>query len=184
MANIKYRNANSELVYEKATGTGTDADPFVPIAAGVGGTNFKKTLTVTNDVYTIGDVVGGLITITSATTGAGKHAKVTSIKLAGVSALAYNLWFFAADLATPTQADNGVLTIAAADLPNYLGFAPIVAGDYVAGGAGAFNLGTVRNVGLQFASVATTIYAYMEAVATTTPGTTTLYLTIDIEYID
>jgi hypothetical protein len=85
--------------------------------------SIKVTLTVTNGVYSIGDVVGGLITFSDAvrplviTPGPPfaedrkRRVVVNSIKLAGVVAIPYELWFFNADIATPA-ADNAALGVA------------------------------------------------------------------------
>jgi hypothetical protein len=141
----------------------------------------KTTLTVTNGAYTIADVVGGLITLPYAVRENGGAAYVRSIKLGGVVAIAYNLWFLNANIATPA-ADNAAFTIVAADENKYLGHVPIAAADYVAAQS-AFNVATVRNVNLMVQAAAATksIYAYLVATAVTSPGTTTLYLTVDFE---
>jgi len=142
--------------------------------------SIQNTLTVTNGAYTIGDVVGGLITFTSAVRETGGVALVRSIKLAGVAAIPYNLWFLTADIATPA-ADNAAFTIVVADEPKVLGVVPITATDYIVAGPSAFYVATVRNIGLQVqaATTATSIYAYLVATAVTSPGTTTIYLTVD-----
>ena len=147
--------------------------------------SIQKTLTVTNGAYTIGDAVGGLITFTDLTSyfakWASNSALVVSLKLAGVVAIPYDLWFMNANLATPA-ADNAAFTLVVADEPKVLGVVPIAATDYKAGPA-AFNVATVRNIGLdiQPAAGATAIYAYLVATEVTSPGTTTIYLTLDFE---
>ena len=141
----------------------------------------KTTLTVTNGGYTVADVVGGLITLPYAVRENGGAAYVRSIKLGGVVAIAYDLWFFNANIATPV-ADNGAFVVVAADENLYLGHVPIAAADYSAAQS-AFNVATVRNVNLMVQAAAGTrsIYAYMKALAVTSPGTTALYLTVDFE---
>jgi hypothetical protein len=148
------------------------------------GFSIPVTLTVTNGAYTIGDVVGGLITLPNMVSAVGKHAIVRSITLAGVVAIAYELWFLSADIATPA-ADNATFTLVAADEALMRGNVPILAADYMAA-ANAFNVATVRNVGLvvQAGAAATSIYAYLKATAITSPGTTTLYLRVSGEYLD
>jgi len=148
------------------------------------GLSVTVTLTVTNGAYTVADVVGGLITFANAVSANGKHAIVNSVKLAGVVAIPYELWFFNANIATPC-ADNAVFGLAAGDGAIFLGVVPISAADYNAAQT-AFNNATVRGVGLEVkANVATTsIYAYLKATAVTSPATTTLYLTVDFEYVD
>ena len=146
--------------------------------------SIKVTLTVTNGAYSISDVVGGLITFGNAVRVSGGKSVINSVKLAGVSALAYELWLLNADIATPAE-DNAAFTIVVADEPKVLGIIPIAATDYYAAQS-AFNVANPRQVGLQVQAApgTTTIYAYLKATATTTPGTTTLYLTVDFEYLD
>jgi len=146
--------------------------------------SIQLTLTVTNGTYSIGDAVGGLLTFPAATLNKGGHSMVTSVKLAGVSAIAYNLWFLTGNIATPA-ADNAAFTIVAADEELFTGHVAIPAANYVAA-ASAFNVCTVPNAGLMVhtSSSRNILYGYLVATATTTPGTTTLYLTVDFEYRD
>lgn len=147
------------------------------------GTGFSIpiTLTVTNGAYTIGDAVGGLITIPSAVSAAGKHGVIYDIILSGVVANPYNLFFFASDIATPA-ADNAVGTMVAADIAMCKGVIPITATDYLAP-VSAFNVATVQQL-LAYSCTATTLYAYLIAVAVTSPGTTTLTMTFKGEFVD
>lgn len=142
--------------------------------------SIQKTLTVTNGAYTAVDVVGGLITFSNAVREKGGYALIPSVKLSGVVAIPYNLVFLNADLATPA-ADNAAFAWAAADGAKFLGTVAIAAADYVADSAAAFNSATVRNICLTVKAAATTqdIYAYLVATAVTSPGTTTIYLTVD-----
>lgn len=146
------------------------------------GFSISVTLTVTNGVYTIADVVGGLITFAGVVSAAGKNSIINSVILSGVAALAYELWFFASDIATPAL-DNAAFTLIAADVAMSKGVIPIAVGDYFAP-VSAFNVATLRGIGLQFTCPATSLYAYLKAVAVTSPGTTTLTLTIQGEFID
>lgn len=150
----------------------------------MGGKSIKVTLTVTNGAYTAGDVVGGLITLADAARINGGHAVINSIKLAGVVDNPYELWFFNEDIATPA-ADNAVFNLAAADGNKFLGAVPIAASHYCAA-ANSFKNATVPGVGLEVKAAVGNpdIYAYLKAVSTTSPGTTTMYLTVDIEYLD
>lgn len=142
------------------------------------------TLTVTNGAYSVADVVGGLITFTNAVSAVGKSAVLNSVTLAGVVAIPYELWLFSADIATP-RADNAVFGLAAADGALFLGMVPILASDYGAAQT-SFNNATVRGIGLQVKAGAATrnIYGYLKATATTSPGTTTLYMTASFEQLD
>ena len=140
------------------------------------------TLTVTNGAYTIADAVGGLITFAGACSAAGKAAIINTVILSGVAAIAYELWLFAADIATPA-ADNAAFTLVAADAAQCKGVIPISTADYCAAQS-AFNVATVRGVGLQYSCTATTLYGYLKATAVTSPGTDTLTLSIKGEFID
>jgi hypothetical protein len=146
------------------------------------GFSIPVTLTVTNDVYSIGDAVGGLITLAGAGSAAGKRSMIRTITLAGVAALAYELWFFPANITTGA-ADNAAMTLVAADVAACKGVIAIATANYLSPHSG-FNVATLSNVGFEFTCVATTLYAYLKATATTTPGTTTLTLRINGEFID
>jgi hypothetical protein len=104
------------------------------------------------------------------------------VKLAGVVAVAYTLWFLNADIATPA-ADTAPFTIVVADELKYLGHVLIPAANYVAAQS-AFNVCTVRNVNLlvKAAAASQDIYGYLVA-PVTDPNTTTIYLTVDFEPI-
>jgi hypothetical protein len=156
----------------------------VPVSGSVKGTGFSipVTLTVTNGAYSIADVVGGLITFAGASSAAGKRSVIHTITLAGVAALAYELWFFASDITT-TALDNAAFTLVAADVAQCKGVIPIATTDYYAPQS-SFNVATLRGVAFEYSCTATTLYAYLKATATTTPGTTTLTLTIKGEFID
>jgi hypothetical protein len=207
MANLQVTDGAGAAKYIKGTGAGTDIDPFLPsnpvgqaamaastpvviasdqsaVLVSALATSITATLTVTNGAYTIADVVGGLITFANAVSANGKSAILDSLKLSGVVAIPYEVWFFSADIATP-RLDNAIFGLAAADGLIYLGMVPITAGDYAAAQT-AFNNAAIRNIGLQMKAGAGTrnIYAYMKATAVTSPGTTTLYLTADFVQID
>ena len=141
--------------------------------------SIQATLTVVDQAYTIGDSVGGLITFSNAVREKGGCALISSVKFAAVAALAYDLFFLNADIATPAV-DNAAFTVVVADQPKMLGVIPIAASDYKKGPA-AFNVATIRNVGLIVKAAATTknIYAYLVANAVTQPGSIVHYLTVD-----
>jgi len=157
-----------------------------PVPGKVGSFSIPVTLTVTNGAYTAGDVVGGLITLAAAVRANGGMSRIDTITLGGVAALAYELWFFNADVADAAIPDADPFLVAAADEALCLGVVPIAATDYKAPGAGAFNFATVypNSLIVKAAAATTSIYAYMKAVATTTPGTTTLYLNVKGIYLD
>jgi hypothetical protein len=137
---------------------------------------------VTNGAYSIGDVVGGLITFANAASAAGKRSVIHTITLSGVAAIPYELWFFASDIATPA-ADNAAFALVAADAAMCKGWIPIVVTDYATAQT-AFSVATLRSVGFEFTCTATTLYAYLKATTVTSPGTATLTLTIKGDFID
>ena len=139
--------------------------------------DITKTLTVTNDVYTIGDAVGGAITLPGIIRSGGAHAWITEIILSGVAAIPYQLWFFPTDIATPA-ADNAELALVAADIAKNDGVIAILATNYLAPKA-SFNVATLTpssgaNLPLEVTPTSgTSMIAYLQAMATTSPGTTT-----------
>jgi hypothetical protein len=189
MSNIQI--GTSKQAFLSATGAGTEADPYILAVSSSGGASvgagftIPATLTVTNGAYTIADVVGGLITLADAVSANGKRSIINTITLGGVVAIPYELWFLNADIAAGTIADNGAFAIAAADEAKVLGVVPISAIDYNAAQS-SFNFATIRGIGLQVkaGASATSIYAYLKATVTTSPGTATLYLNVSGEWID
>lgn len=150
-----------------------------------GGLSVTATLTVTNGAYTTQDVVGGLITFANAVSANGKECVLNSLELVGTtSAIAFELWFFNADLATPL-ADNAAFAIVAADQPKILGIVPISSADFYQAGVGGVYAASVPGIGRQMkAGAATTsLLAYMKHTTTTSPGTTSLFLTCNFEYV-
>ena len=144
--------------------------------------SIQRTVTITDAAYTAFDSAGGLITFPYAVRENGGSAIVRSVKLAGVVAVAYTLWFLNADIATPA-ADTEAFAIVVADELKYLGHVLIPAANYVAAQS-AFNVCSVRNVNLlvQAAAGTKSIYGYLVA-PVTDPNTTTIYLTVDFEPI-
>jgi hypothetical protein len=149
------------------------------VGLAVKGTPFDVTaaLAVTNGPYSANDVAGGLITWAGVASANGGSVIINTVILNGVVAIPYNLEFFSADIATP-RADNAVFGLAAADALIHLGTVPIAAIDYTAAQT-AFNSATVKP-GLQVTVGAgtTSLYGYLEAPATTSPATTTIYVRI------
>jgi hypothetical protein len=137
-----------------------------------------KTLTVTNGAYTAKDVAGGLITFQPKDQGCTRFL-IPSVKLAGVAAIPYTLVILSADIATPAL-DNAPFALVAADGLLYKGHIPIAASDYIADSTGGFNLATVRSNPLEIDVPAGKFYGYLVAEAVTSPGTTTIYLTLDL----
>ena len=133
MANIVFKDGAGATKYRKATGAGSDADPF---ASSFLGNDFSVTVDLTIDAgaYAIGDALGAAMTFAGLASANGKRAIVNTITLApndAMPALALNLWLLKADLATPI-AKNAAFVYVAADAPNILGVQPITAADYIA----------------------------------------------------
>jgi hypothetical protein len=167
--------------------SGNVINPAAPVVTGTvttkgAGFSISVPLTVTNGAYSIGDAVGGLITFAGTVSGAGKHGIIYDITLSGVAALAYHLWLLPADLAAGTVADNAAFAPAAADVAGCKGIVAIAAADYAAPQS-AFNVASVTKL-IAYSCVATSLYGYLVADATTTPGTTALTLTIKGEWVD
>lgn len=143
----------------------------------------QVTLTVTNGVYVIGDVVGGALTFADMTVYPGRPGiiAIRSIKFAAVAVIAYELWFFNANLVTPIV-DADPFAIVVADEPKILGVVPIAAADYCAAQS-AFSVATVRNVNLMCELTTGDLICYLKATAVTSPGTTVAYLTLDYEVL-
>jgi hypothetical protein len=185
MTTILEENASGVGVYKSGLGAGSAADPFVQDFHAVqGGIGITVPLAVTSGSYSIGDVVGGLITLPNAVRTAGGKSLLTSISLFGVAALVYELWIMNADIATPA-ADNAAFALAAADGAKMCAHVPIAAADYKAA-QNSFNFASVGNIFkvCQAAVGQTSLYAYLKATATTTPGTTALNLYCGFQYLD
>lgn len=157
--------------------------PPVPVKGE--GLDFSVNLTVTNGVYTVGDVVGGLITIMNAVSANGKSLLIDSITLSGhTSAIAYELWLLNADLATANVADNGVFTLAAADVPKMLGVIPVATIDQYQGQNNIFCASVPVGRKVKAGAATTSIYAYIKALAITSPGVTAMTLNINGRWVD
>jgi hypothetical protein len=184
MANLKVLDADSATKFLAETGTGTDIDPFRPIV-GPGDFSVQVDFTVDAGAYSIGDALAAMGTFAGMASAAGKHGIINSITLApndAMPAIAFNLWLLNADLVTPI-AKNAAFVIVAADAPKILGIIPVTAADYVPSQT-SWNVATLRGVGLEYATVATSVYAYLVCTAVTAPVATHVYLTIAGEWRD
>jgi hypothetical protein len=141
--------------------------------------------TVDAGAYAVGDALAAMGTFAGMASAAGKHAIINTIVLApngAMPAIAFNLWVLEADLATPV-AKNAAFTIVAADAPNILGIVPISSADYIPSQT-SWNVATLRGVGLEYATVATSLYIYLVCTAVTAPVATHVYLTLSGEFRD
>lgn len=142
-------------------------------------------LTVDAGAYSIGDAAGAMMTFAGVVSANGKRGIINSITIApndAMPAIPFNLWCLKADLATPI-AKNAAWVYVAADGPNILGAIPIAANDYIPS-QDAWNVATLRGVGLEFTVPATSLYAYLVCTAVTAPVATHLYITIAGEMRD
>jgi hypothetical protein len=89
--------------------------------------------TISTGAYGTGDVIGGKLTISKALSQSGmlNHISVYDDDGEGVQ---LDFFFFAEDL-TGTYTDNAAFTIAAADIPKWIGVASVATGDYFAANA-------------------------------------------------
>jgi hypothetical protein len=153
----------------------------------VKGTGFSVRVDFTVDAgaYTIGDALAAMGTFAGMASGAGKHAIINTITLAAndaLPALPLTLWILNADLATGI-AKNAAFVIVAADGPKVMGIIGIAAGDYFPSQT-SWNIATLRGVGLEITTVATSVYVYLVCGAATAPVATHVYLTLTGEFID
>lgn len=183
MTYLKVKDSDDVVQYLLAEGAGSSGDPFKLVRVNpTRGILTHNQLTVTNGLYSVGDVVGGLITIANATRVSGGKSLIKSLTLMGVQALVYNVFFLSADIATPA-ADNAAFSLAAADGSLIQGHIPIASTDYKAA-ANSFNIASLRNINLEIQAAAYSIYAYVVTTVTTSPGTTRLDLSVGFEYLD
>ena len=137
----------------------------------------SQTLTVTNGVYSVADVVGGLLTFANVSRGPGRRSEINQVTLTCTVGIAYELWLFASDIATPA-ADNAVFALVQADISMCKGVIAIPSTSFLVAQT-AFAMSVVYpTLPLIFSCVATTLYGYLKATATTTPATTVMVIGI------
>jgi hypothetical protein len=154
---------------------------------GLAGTGFNVSadLTVDAGAYSIGDALATVATFANVVSVAGKHAVIHTIKLApngAMPAIPFNLWLINAGLTTPVD-KNAAFVLVAADTLKVIGCLPIAATDYLPSQT-SWNCACLRNVGLEFQGITTSIYAYLVATETTAPVATSIRITLTGEYID
>lgn len=138
--------------------------------------------TVTAGAYSAKDVVGGLLTFANAVREAGGKGKINTLLLTdlGVTANVLQLWLF--DTAPTAIADNAAFDVLDAELPTVIGVIPIAAADYYV--ATDNQVACVRNVGLEFSCVGTSLYGYLMCTGTPTYASTAdITVTLGIEYL-
>jgi hypothetical protein len=186
VANIIYKDGAAATKYGKADGSGTDGDPSVSHVKAEGAAfSVQVDFTVDAGAYAIGDALAAMGTFAGMASAAGKHAIINSIILApndAMPAIPFNLWVLNADLAAPI-AKNAAFVIAAGDATKVMGIVPITAADYIPSQT-SWNVATLRGVGLEYTTVATSIYVYLVCTAVTAPVATHVYLTLSGEFLD
>jgi hypothetical protein len=176
-------NANEVVIKSGTVTTVSTVTNTVP-TKGIG-FSVQVDLTVDATAYSIGDALSAMGTFAGMASAAGKHSVIHTITLTpndAMPAIPFNLWVLNADLATPI-AKNAAFVIVAADAPKILGIVPIYAGDYIPSQT-SWNCATLRSVGLEITTVATSVYCYLVTTATTAPVATHVYLTLTGEFLD
>jgi hypothetical protein len=136
MANITELILGSGGLYDslKASGAGTDADPFVLEVKAEEGVSISQTPTVTAGAYSINDAVGGLLTFANAARYSGGGGFIEGMILlddAGEDA-ATELWLFSETFTA--MVDNAAWAPSEADLRNLVGIIDTAKGTYYAAG--------------------------------------------------
>jgi hypothetical protein len=178
---VKLASATEDATTAIGTGAGTEAAALrvtlptdgtgvVGLAAGtahvgeVGGntTVVKITPTITTTLYTALDLIGGIITITSAmrvSGGSGILQSMTVIDDDNEKA-AFEVMIFDSSPASGTYTDNGAYVHSSGDVDKFLGRFSVAAADYVTEVSGSLAVATVRNIGLPVkASGSANLYA-------------------------
>jgi len=166
-----------------ADGSATDTSTASPLPTRGVWTTLVAAPTVTAGAYSANDVVGGLLTFANAVRATGGHGMVHTLILTdlAVNAVDLNIWFY--DTLPATIADNAAFDIPDAELPTLLGAIAIRSGNYLI--ATDNQTAMVLNTGFAYNCTATTLYAYIECVATPTyDSTADLTLTLQVEYLD
>jgi hypothetical protein len=179
----------SSVLYQRvkinhgADGSATDVSTASPLPTNGVWATLTAAPAVTAGAYSANDVVGGLLTFTGAVRATGGRAKIHSITFTdkGVTANVLNLWLFSD--APATIADNGAFAPTDAELLTLVGVVQIAAADYLV--ATDNQAATKLNVGLVYNVTATSLFGYLECVATPTYASTSdIKIRIQVEYLD
>jgi hypothetical protein len=120
--------------YLKASGAGTDADPYILEVKAEAGVSISQTPAVTAGAYAANDAVGGILTFANAARVAGGGGFIEGMVLlddAGEDA-ATELWLFSETFTA--MADNAAWAPSEADLRNLVGIITTANGAYFAAG--------------------------------------------------
>lgn len=141
----------------------------------------QPAITVTAGAYVTGNVVGGLLTLTSAVASAGGQAWVQSAIAAFKSGVvpALDIILFNDNPTASTFTDNAAIAINTADLGKVRGV--IHVSDYTLGAAATMSIGQAQNQGEPIVLVGTSLYVVVVARASATLGSTSdLILTMTL----
>jgi hypothetical protein len=178
--------AGSILAYDKATGTGTDADPWIPQVLGMGaGIVITPTITVSDTPdYTSGDSLGGKITLANAVRISGGVSKLTTVNIIDRANQkpAGTILFFNADPAAATITDNAAFALST-DVLKVVASVAITAADFVTIDSVAFL--TYGNINKIVQAAATSLYAaFVITTASNLAATTDIQIAFGFEYIN
>ena len=177
MGNIEELVLGSGGIYEylKASGAGTDADPYVLEVKAEEGVSISQTPTVTAGAYSADDAVGGLLTFANAARVAGGGGFIEGVLLiddAGQDA-ATELWLFSETFTA--MSDNAAWAPSEADLRNLVGIIDTAKGTYYAAGTPSV---AVVEADQRFDLLGTSLFGQL-----VTRGTPTYVATDDITVI-
>lgn len=178
-AELNNANTQQELLAVLASGQNADGSDFTPPTTQVVGNTALITPTVTGSTtpaYSVGDSLGGKITLSSAVRLAGGTAVLQSIMLLDRSNQKPTgmIYIFDSDPTTATLTDNAAAALSTADL-KVLAAIPVVTDDWVSVGTKA--LANLVGLGRVLKAVSgTTLYA-----AFVLDNTPTLAATTDVQ---
>jgi hypothetical protein len=180
------RIAGNILAYDKATGTGTDADPWIPqVLTTKPGIVITPTITVSaTPDYTSGDSLGGKITLPNAVRATGGMSKLVSVNIidSANQKPAGTILFFNADPAAATLTDNTAFALST-DVLKVVASVVIAAADYVTIDSVAFL--TYGNINKIVQAAATSLYAaFVITTASNLAATTDIQIAFGFEYIN
>jgi hypothetical protein len=182
-SHVRVRSTASMTGTANITGLGTvvtDAEHVVVANNTKSALNIiQKNPTISTSAYSANNVVGGIQTLAGAVRKPNGFAVLESVSVidAAAQGAQLSIFFFKALPTGGTYADHGGLTLAAADLPNFLGKVDIAAANYDPTGSGVKSAtGTALGLAVQGDSSGN---VYAIATTTGTPTFTALALTFN-----
>lgn len=130
--------------------------------------------------YVSGDVVGGIISLTTVNYSTGRRVVLRSFQLndKGGSAIGYNIYFFKATPAAGTYTDNGAISWGAGDSANKVGQLKVSASDYMTDNSQSSANYSNMNMKMQVSATTLFMLIVAQAGATLTNGN----ITFDAEF--